>query len=471
MRPARAVLVVLAAAVTLPSLLPAPLSARQTGARSVAGLSGPGASPGAAGQDAPAVDDETAEPVTQERAEQDARIRSRLQAIYDRIEALDQVSVEVEAGIVRLEGRALSLEAREQAVELARDTEGVVFVDDRLRVVTDLGRRLEPALERIREYGIGALAFVPLLAVALFIVVAFGLLGRWVAGLEGPHLRFARTPFIRGLVQQAVRVVVTLIGLLVALELLDATALVGAVLGTAGVFGLALGFAFRDIVENHLAGIMLSLRQPFAPNDHIVVGSHEGKVVRLTARETILMTLAGNHVRVPNAEIFRSVITNYTRNPRRRFDFPVSVGTDDDLVAAQEVGLSALRDMEGVMGEPPPRSTVRELGDSWVMLDFFGWVDQESADFARVRSEAIRLVKQALEDAGVTMPSPEYGVVLQEAASSGPEPEAPPERTPPPEPPGQRDVSVDRALDEQIEEDRRLSDEPDLLEGDSLEGS
>ena len=88
-----------------------------------------------------------------------------------------------------------------------------------------------------------------------------------------------------------------LIGILIALDLLGASSLVGAVLGSAGVIGLVLGFAFKDIAENYIAGILLSLRRPFAPGDHVVVDRvHEGKVVALTSRATLLMTLDGNQV-------------------------------------------------------------------------------------------------------------------------------------------------------------------------------
>ncbi len=94
---------------------------------------------------------------------------------------------------------------------------------------------------------------------------------------------------------------------LVALEILDATAIVGALLGTAGVLGVALGFAFKDILENYLAGILMSLRQPFSPRDHVVIDGNEGLVIALNSRATILMTLDGNHLRLPNALVFRSV--------------------------------------------------------------------------------------------------------------------------------------------------------------------
>ena len=104
------------------------------------------------------------------------------------------------------------------------------------------------------------------------------------------------------MVQRVIQFSLVVTGLVLALEFLDATALVGAVVGTAGLAGLALGFAFKDIAENYLAGIILSLRNPFAKSDLIVVGEHEGKVVRLAGRETILMTVEGNHVPDPERD-------------------------------------------------------------------------------------------------------------------------------------------------------------------------
>jgi small-conductance mechanosensitive channel len=84
-------------------------------------------------------------------------------------------------------------------------------------------------------------------------------------------------------------------------------------------------------VENYIASILLSLRQPFSPNDHVVIEGYEGLVLRLTSRATLLMSFDGNHIRIPNAMVYKSVIVNYTRNPRRRISFQVGVGTDVNL--------------------------------------------------------------------------------------------------------------------------------------------
>src|SRR5690606_6551142 len=93
-----------------------------------------------------------------------------------------------------------------------------------------------------------------------------------------------------------------------ALDLVGWTAAAGAVLGSAGVVGLVLGFAFKDIAENYIAGVLLSLRRPFAPGDHVRIDAHEGKIVALTSRATMMMTLDGNELRLPNALVFKAVI-------------------------------------------------------------------------------------------------------------------------------------------------------------------
>lgn len=128
----------------------------------------------------------------------------------------------------------------------------------------------------------------------------------------------------------AVRVVNIVADLIVALQILGATALLGLVLGSAGVIGIALGFAVRDTVDNYVSSLMLSIRQPFRANDHVLIGDSEGRVIRLTSRATILMTLDGNHLRIPNATAFKAIILNYTRNPQRRIEFNLGIDSDDD---------------------------------------------------------------------------------------------------------------------------------------------
>jgi len=178
------------------------------------------------------------------------------------------------------------------------------------------------------------------------------------------------------------------------------------------------------------------------------------------------MTLDGNHLRLPNALVFRSVTLNYTRNPRRRFEFDVGIGVNEDLVRAQGLGTAELARVEGVMATPPPRAFITALGDSNVQVRFLGWVDQRAHDFQQVKSEAIRRAKLALEAAGMDMPEPIYRVQLTErvAASSA---AAAATRTPPSsarEPPETIDTRTNADLSAQIDQEKRTSDTEDLLD-------
>ena len=326
-----------------------------------------------------------------------------------------------------------------------------------------------PVLARLFEKGYALLSALPLLLISLIVVWLAWRAGNWLADrrLFGRVAR--RNPFLRELAQTTTRWVALLVGVLVALEIMDATALVGAVLGTAGVLGVALGFAFKDILENYLAGILMSVRQLFAPKDHVVIDGNEGIVIALTSRATILMTLDGNHLRIPNALVFRSVTLNYTRNPVRRFDFDVGIGVNEDLVAAQASGIAELRRVEGVLADPPPRAYITSLGDSNVQVRYLGWVDQRSHDFLQVKSEAIRRAKTALEAAGMDMPEPIYRVQLTE---HGAEPTRPGRA-----PPATAGVAADEAaaidtranadLSTQVDRDRNARDEDDLLDADA----
>jgi small-conductance mechanosensitive channel len=386
-------------------------------------------------------------------------------------DALRGIAVTSDAGVVRISGEALSAEARERAGGIARRTEGVVSVANDIELVTDVRERLNPALSQMRERLMSLVAALPLFAIGLLIVLFAVFVAGQVSRWERPYGRLADNRFVLDLAHQVTRAVIVGLGILVALELLEATAVVGAVLGAAGVLGLAVGFAFRDLVENYIAGVLLAIRQPFEPNDLITVDGEEGKVVRLTNRATILMTRDGNHLRIPNSAVFKGIIVNYTRNPRRRFQFLVGIGTAEDLLEAQRLGAEAIATIDGVLDDPPPTALVEELGDSSVSVRFFGWVDQRRTDFQKARSEALRRVKIALEEADMDLPEPIYRIMQVEAppvANKGAAAAHGPSPAPSPTPAGVSDPEdlspAADPIDREIAEERASAEHQDLLD-------
>jgi small-conductance mechanosensitive channel len=160
---------------------------------------------------------------------------------------------------------------------------------------------------------------------------------------------------------------------------------------------------------------------------------------------------------------------NYTRNPLRRFSFDVGVDVDEDLTQVQRIGLETLYAMNGVLDDPKPFMRIQQLGDFNVVVTYFGWIDQTAADFGKVRSEAIRLVKTALDAADVLMPEPIYNVRMQSAQAPGPstlerkESKTGQRQASVAEQAARADVSVDQEIEEQIQDDLATSDEPNLL--------
>ncbi len=396
---------------------------------------------------------------TRTDAATDRRIAERLSATFESLEPLAAVKVEVRSGVVRLSGEVPSLPDRALAGTLAKQVEGVVAVQNDLQESLALDSRLGAVVDDLEARAGRLLLLLPLIAVSILVLAAFVLAARLVGRAKRPFSWMTANVFLRDLLRQVARAAVVLMGVLLALEIVGATTLVGAVLGTAGVVGLAIGFAFRDLVENYIASVLLSLRRPFSPSDHVRIEGHEGKVVRLTSRATLLLGFDGNHIRIPNATVFKSTIVNFSRKPERRLDFAVGVASEPDPASAQRVAADALRGLDGILTDPEPLALVETLGDSNVVIRVLAWIDQTRSDWGRMRSEAIRRVKLAFEEAGLEMPEPISRVRLENtgAVASRPGPALPASEAGAPV-----GTAPERHLDQEIQAER-AGEEPDLL--------
>lgn len=393
----------------------------------------------------------------------DKAITARLLAITSAISGMEKITARAEAGVLTLQGEVANAQLKNEALAIASRLEGVVYVQDMLQEQLAVRSRLAPAAEKFEQILTKTVQMLPLLMLAFVAILCFSWFGGWLAKHSSWLQRLGLSELASNLGVRFIRILVTGIGVLIALELLDATALVSAALGVAGVIGIALGFAFRNIVENYLAGVLLSTRNPFAIGDHIQVGEFAGSVVRLTSRDTVLMTYDGNHLRIPNSDIITLAMTNFSRNPLRRFQFDVGVSVTLDLVQVRQLGIATLTNMPGILADPPPRCLINELGDSAVALKFFGWIDQRNTDFLKARSEAIRLVKSAFDDAGIEMPEPIYRIHMADMNNA--EPPAPTEATTSSQQAARQDVDVttDDTMQQQLQTELRTSDEENLL--------
>lgn len=345
----------------------------------------------------------------------DTQIADRLRRILDASNWFSPLSVTVREGIVFLDGQTETDERRDWAQQLALRTQDVVAVVNRIEVQRAISWDLTPTWRELERLVDRAQWFVPLTVVSLIILLVFWLMSRGVAKLAKSTLRRRlSSPLLVDIAARALALPVILIGVYLVLQLAGLTRLAVTVLGGTGLVGIVLGLAFRDIAENALASILLSMRNPFRAGDWIQLGEYQGIVQNLNMRTTILMTLDGNHVQIPNSLVFKSVITNFSTNPGRRAEFHVGIGYANSIVKAQELIIQALRAHPAVLDDPEPAAIVDELGPSTVNIRVQFWFDGKSYSIFKVRSSLMRQVKRTLEDAEVTMPAPVHEIIFPE---------------------------------------------------------
>ena len=389
--------------------------------------------------------------------QQDAAIAARLRDILGVLGGYKDVTVAVQEGVVTFDGTVTDTADATRLDDLANRVTGVVATRNNVTETAEVGARLNPVVARFQSRATQIVAFLPLLAIAALVFAVIVWIGLWVARRPQPWNRIAPNPFIAEIIRQIVRLAFGVLALVTALDILNATALLGTILGAAGILGLALGFAVKDTVENFIASVMLSIRQPFQPNDMIEINGDQGKVIRLTSRATILLSNDGNHIHIPNATVFTNRLINYTRNAERRFTFEISVTRDADLAAARALIERTVQALPFVLDTPAAQAWLARLEAGGVVLQVAAWIDQRDTSPPLAQGEAIRLVKRALEQSGYTIPDNVQGVSIV--------PPKDPQLAPEHETDHVAPVSSthETALENMIAQERRTDSDGDLL--------
>ena len=199
---------------------------------------------------------------------------------------------------------------------------------------------------------------------------------------------------------------VVLGGIFTSLTMLGLTEAVLSVVGLAGVVALAVGFAFRDIAENFISSVLLGVRRPFRVGDYVEVAGKAGVVRSLNTRATILLTLEGHLVRIPNATVFKEITVNKTATNRVRRTFDLVVTYEASTARAIEIMTRVLRSQDGVLADPPARVIVEDLVPSGVKLRAFFWTPSQGIDDMKLMSDAKLATKVSLQGAGIAPAAP-----------------------------------------------------------------
>ena len=276
---------------------------------------------------------------------------------------------------------------------------------------------LGPAFARAQSVVTGLVAAIPSMVVALVVFGSFFVLGRIVKGvvarLTETRLQAHRNAGVA--VGRLAQGVVLFVGLLVALSVALPSFRPGDVVQVLGISSVAIGFAFRDILQNFLAGILLLVTQPFRIGDQIVAGTHEGTVEDIQTRATFIRTYDGRRVVIPNADLFTDTVVVNTAFEHRRLEYDIGIGYGDDVELARRIILNTVRSTAGVLAEPPPDVLLVDLAASSINLRVRWWIaPPRRADALDGRDRVLTGVKQQLTAHGIDLPFPTHQVLLHD---------------------------------------------------------
>ncbi len=282
---------------------------------------------------------------------------------------------------------------------------------------------MSDALQSVRAMGQGFVERLPYIVIALIVFALFSVVGRLVRSTMRHFAEKRRKHLSLGLVMgRLAHGLIVFIGLLIALVIALPGFQPAQLIQLLGISSVAIGFAFKDILQNFLAGILILLTEPFRIGDQIRVGEFEGTVEDIQTRATFIKTYDGRRIVIPNGNLFnQSVIVN-TAYAERRFDYDVGVGYGDDVERARALILEAIKSVPDVLREPAPDVLVFELAGSTVNIRARWWVKPpRRADELQVRDAVLFAIKNTLTQNGIDLPFPTQQILFhdQTEASDG----------------------------------------------------
>jgi len=272
-----------------------------------------------------------------------------------------------------------------------------------------------------RDFLRGMVSRMPYLIVGALVFLAFWLVGKLLkAVINRVFIRsHALDEMLANLVSRLVSTLVTILGFLAACVVIFPSFKPGDIIAGLGITSVAIGFAFKDILQNFFAGLLILWRRPFRVGDQIRIKEFEGTVEEVNMRSTRLRTYDGERAILPNGDVYTSSILVRTAYPSRRLKLVVGIGYPDSIEEARRVIHQVLAQTEGVLPEPGPWVYVTELAPSSVNLTVFFWVESPQANALKVSDRVVTGIKLALDQAGIDMPYP-HTVVMLETQPEGP---------------------------------------------------
>ncbi|TWV99738.1 mechanosensitive ion channel family protein [Chitinophaga pinensis] len=255
--------------------------------------------------------------------------------------------------------------------------------------------------DKLHRWTAAGIKMLPNMAVALLVVIAFFFLARLIKLLVYKFvLKVSHTPALSGLFANLISVLVTLIGLFVALDVLKLEKAVSSLLAGAGIIGLALGFAFQDLTANFISGIFITFRRPFEVGHQIETNGFTGNVEEIQLRSTLIRTMDGLHVIIPNKEIFQKPIINHSLTPERRAEITFNVpAANENTPQIKQLIATALKDVDNLSESREPDIWFSNIDGANLKVTVSSWiVNKDIRTFENTKNEIIIKITTVLKD-------------------------------------------------------------------------
>jgi len=265
--------------------------------------------------------------------------------------------------------------------------------------------RLIPVLEKYLE---DFWLFLPKIVFAIIVLLIAIYIGRRVKRIAQKRMsKRTDDPLLAKFIAKVFQWGIILVGLALAMHFVGLGGIARGLLTSAGITGVVLGFAFRDIGENFLAGVLLAFNRPFDVGDTVESDTIKGVVKTLDLRNTHIRSFDGKDIYIPNAMILKNPLLNYTRDGLLRFDFVVGIDQGDDADKARTLILDKISELDGLLKDPAPVVAVEELAKSTVNLRVYYWVNlfEWKGSALDLKTTAITQTKEILMNEGFTLPA------------------------------------------------------------------
>ncbi len=260
----------------------------------------------------------------------------------------------------------------------------------------------------------GFLAMLPLLAAAILVFVLLLLTARGVRYLAEKALKRSSNQSAASAIGRLLYVAMVALAVLIAVTIAFPSMTPGRLISVLGIGGVAIGFAFKDIFQNLLAGILILLRHPFRVGDEITTGEFTGTVEAIETRATFIRTYDGRRVIIPNGDVYTKPVTVISAYDMLRSEYDVGIGYGDDLAQAKAIALEAIQGVDGVLADPAPDVLVWELGESSKNIRIRWWTRPARGDVLRIRDAVLKEVAEAIAGAGMDLPFPTQVVLFHD---------------------------------------------------------